>query len=166
IIEEFEAQHPTSFGVVAVAPGSPGLAGMATAFVDEVTIDGRVVPCAHLENLKVRHDLRRQGLGSRLADWRIVEARRRFGGEGVIMTMIDSTNTASLATAAKWSSQVLGPVRIVIARTATRMRPMRGLRFRAPADDEIGTLLDAIGTFYADHDLVPRLTPDGFVAAL
>ena len=165
IIEAFQAQHPTSFGVVAVAPGSPGLVGMATAFIDEVTIDGRIVPCAHLENLKVRHDMRRQGLGTRLAEWRIEEARRRFGGDGVIATIIDSTNTASLATAARWSSQVLGPARIVIARTASRMRPMRGVRFRALADDEVGTVLDAIGTFYQDHDLVPRLTPEGFAAA-
>ena len=165
IIEAFQAQHPTSFGVVAVAPGSQGLAGMATAFIDEVTIGGRIVPCAHLENLKVRHDVRRQGLGTRLAEWRIEEARRRFGGDGVIATIIDSTNTASLATAARWSTQVLGPARIVIARTASRTRPMRGVRFRALADDEVGTVLDAIGTFYKDHDLVPRLTPEGFAAA-
>ena len=158
IIEAFQAQHPTAFGVVAVVPGNPDLAGMATAFIDEVTIEGRIVPCAHLENLKVRHDMRRQGLGSRLADWRIEEARRRFGGEGVVATIIESTNTASLATAARWSTQLLGPARIVIARTTSRMSPMRGVRFRAPTDDEVGTVLDAIGTFYGDHDLVPRLT--------
>ena len=34
-----------------------------------------------------------------------------------------------------------------------------------PAEDEVGTVLDAIGTFYVDHDLVPRLTPEGFAAA-
>jgi predicted N-acetyltransferase YhbS len=109
VIEAFQAQHPTSFGVVAVGPGSPALVGMATAFVDEVTIGGRIVACAHLENLKVRHDARRQGLGTRLAEWRIEEARRRFGGDGVIATMIDSTNTASLATAARWSADSTRP---------------------------------------------------------
>ncbi len=85
------AQHPTLYGVVAEAPGHTGIVGMATAFTDEVSIGGRVMPSAHLENLKVHHDVRRQGLGSRLAAWRIDEAQRRFGGEGVITTGVEIT---------------------------------------------------------------------------
>ena len=38
------AQHPTLFGVVATAPGTDGLVGVATAFTDQVRIGGRDVP--------------------------------------------------------------------------------------------------------------------------
>ena len=79
------AQHPSLYGVVATAPGVDGLVGMATAYIDEVQVEDRLFPCAHLENLKVRDDVRRQGLGRKLAEWRIAEARRRFDVEGVIV---------------------------------------------------------------------------------
>ena len=72
------AQHPSLFGVVAETPGVDGLAGFATAFVDGATVAGRPYPTAHLENLKVRADFRRQGLGARLAAW-----RHRGGREAV-----------------------------------------------------------------------------------
>ena len=123
VYDAFLAQHPTLFGVVAEEPGSDGLVGMATAFIDEVTVGGRVFPTAHLENLKVRHDARRQGLGARLAAWRIEEADRRFGGEGIVTAGIEATNTASLATARRWSTQLLGPVRLVIGSTRSKPPP-------------------------------------------
>src|SRR5829696_126949 len=91
------AQHPTLFGVVAESPGIEGLVGVATAFLAEVTIGGRVYPSASLENLKVRQDVRRHGLGGRLAAWRIDEAHRRFGGEAVIVAGVEGSNAASLA---------------------------------------------------------------------
>ena len=74
------AQHPSLFGVVAEAAGVDGLVGFATAFVDGVTVAGRPYPTAHLENLKVRADLRRQGLGPA---WPPGGSRRpRSGSEG------------------------------------------------------------------------------------
>jgi len=166
IHEAFLAQHPTIYGVVAESPGIAGIVGAATAFLDQVTIGGRSFPSAHLENLKVRHDVRRQGLGIRLAGWRIDEARRRFGGDGVIATVVESSNRASLATAARWSTQVLGPARVVIARTSSRARPTRGTEIRPLVDADIPAIVDALHTFYADYDMVPRQTPEGFAAAL
>src|SRR4029453_4007172 len=67
------AQHPSLFGVVAETPGVDGLTGFGAALVEGATVAGRPYPTAHLENLKVRADLRRQGLGARLAAWRIEE---------------------------------------------------------------------------------------------
>src|SRR5829696_5068655 len=122
IYDALLAQHPTLFGVVAESPGIDGLVGIATAFLAEVTIGGGVYPSAHLENLKVRHDVRRHGLGGRLAAWRIDEAHRRFGGKAVIAAMVEGSNTASLATARRWATEVLGPVRIVIGRTTSKRR--------------------------------------------
>jgi len=160
------AQHPSLAGVVAESPGTDGLAGMATVYFDEVSIGGRVFPCAHLENLKVRHDIRRQGLGSRLAAWRIDEAHRRFGGEGVVTAGVEATNSASLATARRWSTDVLGPVRLVIARTSSKPSPGHGIEVRPMTDGDIDPVLAGIDTFYADHDLVPRLTPTAFADML
>jgi predicted N-acetyltransferase YhbS len=167
ICEALLAQHPTLFGVIAEIPGSNRIAGVATAFIDEVTIDGRVVPAAHLENLKVRSDVRRQGLGARLAAWRISEARRRFGEDGVIMAAVEGTNSASLATAHRWATQVLGPVRIVIARTTNRAAGTpHGMTIRPLSDSDIPAVLAGAEAFYAGYDLVPHLTADWFAAAL
>ena len=166
IYEALVAQHPSLFGVVAESPGTEGLVGVATAFVDEVRIGDRVFPCAHLENLKVRHDVRRQGLGARLAAWRIDEAHRQFGGEGVVTAGIESSNEASLATAGRWSTQLLGPVRIVIARTSSKRPPSHGIEVRPMTDDDIDAVLSRLESFYADYDLVPSQTPTGFAGTL
>jgi predicted N-acetyltransferase YhbS len=166
IYDALTAQHPTLFGVVAESSGIAGLAGVATAFLDEVSIGGRVYPSAHLENLKVHHDVRRRGLGARLAAWRIDEAKRRFGGEGVVAAGVEATNAASLATARRWSTQVLGPVRIVIGRTTSSRAPSRGVEVRPVAESDIDPVIDGLTAFYAGYDMVPRQTPTGFAGAL
>ena len=160
------AQHPTLFGVVAEAPGHDGLVGMATAFTEDVTVGGRVLPSAHLENLKVHHDLRRQGLGSRLAAWRIDEASRRFGGDGVVSTGIEITNTASLATARGWSTQTVGPIHVIVARVLRRPPTMRGITVRPIVDGDLAAVVDGVNAFYAGYDLYPPQTATGLAASL
>jgi predicted N-acetyltransferase YhbS len=160
------AQHPSLSGVVAESPGIDGLVGMATAYFDDVSIDGQVFPCAHLENLKVHTEVRRHGLGSRLASWRIDEAQRRFGGECVVTAGVEATNRASLATAQRWSTHMLGPVRLVIARTSSKPSPRRGVEVRPMTDGDVDTVLARLDTFYAGYDLVPRHTPSGFAGTL
>jgi len=166
VYQSLVAQHPTLFGVVATAPGAEGLVGVATAFIEDVNAGSRTYPCAHLENLKVRRDVRRQGLGSRLADWRIQEARRRFGGEGIVATGIEVSNAASLATARRWCTQVLGPVRVVIARTLAKPPATRGILVRPLETGDVEAVVDAVNVFYENFELFPRQTPDGFVASL
>jgi hypothetical protein len=61
---------------------------------------------------------------------------------------------------------VLGPARVVIARTSSRARPTRGTEIRPLVDADIPAIVDALHTFYADYDMVPRQTPEGFAAAL
>lgn len=160
------AQHPTMFGVVATMPGVDGLVGMATAFTSEVNVAGRPVPNAMLENLKVRHDVRRQGLGARLAGWRIDEARRRMGGDGIVMTTVDASNTASLATAGRWATQVLGPVRIMIARVPSKPPKTSGVRMRPIEPRDLEAVAARVNEFYADHDLYPPQTAASLSAAL
>jgi predicted N-acetyltransferase YhbS len=166
VYEAFLAQHPTLYGVIATAPGIDGLVGMATAFIDDVTVGDRSYPRAFLENLKVRHDVRRQGLGTRLADWRIDEARRRFGSAGIITTGIERGNAASLATARRWSTQLLGPVRVIIARVTTKPPKATGVRVRPLADDDIDAVISAANTFHDGYDLYPRQTPAMFTSSM
>lgn len=166
VFEAFVAQHPTAFGVVAEAPGEDGLVGMATAFLDEVGIGGSVYPSAHLENLKVHHGFRRQGLGARLAAWRIEEARRGFGRDGVIATGIEGTNTASIATARRWATQVVGPVRIVIGRTTSKPAAAPGYAVRPMAPGEVDRVVDGLNSFHAGYDMFPHQTQAKLAAAI
>jgi predicted N-acetyltransferase YhbS len=152
------AQHPSLIGVVAEASGIDGLAGMATAFLQEVTIAGQAFPAAYLENLKVRSDLRRQGLGGRLAAWRIEEAERRADGELVVMTAMDSTNEGSLATARHWATQILGPVSVRITRMAGSARARDDIQVRPLDDADLPAVVDGARAFFADFDLVPVVT--------
>lgn len=160
------AQHPTFFGVVAEAPGVAGLAGMATAVPDETLVEGRAVPRIFLENLKVHHDARRQGLGGRLAEWRISEGRRRLGDDVLVMAGVDATNAASLATAGHWATQVLGPVPVVIARTTRKPPAADGLRLRPMEERDTEAVVDALSAFYTGFNLAPRLTPERLTALL
>ncbi len=166
VYEALLAQHPTLFGVVAEVPGINGLVGVATAFLDEMMVGGHIYPAVHLENLKVHHAYRRRGLGTSLAKERIDEARRLSGPDTIVTAGVEASNTASLATARGWSTQVLGPVRIVVGRTSTKAPELRDVEIRPLADTDIGPLVEALSAFYADHDMVPRQTPAGVAASL
>jgi len=160
------AEHPTLFGVAATSPKTEGLVGVATAYIDEVAVNGRPRPSAHLANLKVRADVRRQGLGVRLAAWRIDEARRRFGDEGIIVTGIEAANAASLATAQRWSTQRLGPVRVVIARVSRKAPNGHGLEVRPIADGDVDAVVAGVNAFYEPYQLFPPQTPATLAAHL
>ena len=165
VVAAMSAQHPAMFGVVATTAGGTEIVGMATAFVDEVQLGDRTLPCAHLENLKVRHDVRRRGLGRRLAEWRIAEARRRFGGDGVIAAGIDATNEASLATARRWATQVSGPLRVVIGRVSPRAPARSGIVVRPLEDGDVEAVVTGVNAFYSGYGLYPPQTPSSLVAA-
>ena len=160
------AQHADVIGVVATAPGYEGLVGMATAFIDTVQIEGQLLPRAQLENLKVRHDVRRMGLGRQLAEWRIAEARRRFGGPGVVMAGVEGTNAASLATAGKWASQIMGPLKIMIGPTTRGGPDLRGLLVRDIDDADIEAVVAGSNAFHAETNLYPQVTAAGLKAML
>ena len=153
-------QHPDVIGVVATAPGYQGIVGMATAFLDEVHVEGQVFPRAQLENLKVRHDVRRQGLGRQLAAWRIAEARRRFSGPGVVMAGVEGTNAASLATAQSWASQIMGPLRIVIGPTQRGRARLGAVRVREIEEGDVDEVVAGSDVFHAETNLYPRVAPD------
>jgi GNAT superfamily N-acetyltransferase len=152
------AQHPTTFGVAATAPGTDGLVGVATAFTDDLRVGGRTFPGAYLENLKVHHAFRRQGLGRRMAEWRIAEADRRFGGDGIIVTAVEVSNAASLATARSWATQIVGPLRDVIATTRTKAPPRADLTIRPLEERETEAVVDGLNAFNESVELYPPQT--------
>lgn len=160
------AQHPSLFGVVAEAPDGDGLAGMATAFLHQVSVRGQMFPAAYLENLKVRSDDRRRGLGGRLAAWRIEEAERRAGPGVVVMATMDSTNAGSIATARRWATQIVGPLTLRIAKTGGSMPFHGGTRVRPLADDDLDAVIEGAGEFLTAYDLAPVLSADGLAALL
>jgi predicted N-acetyltransferase YhbS len=159
VYQSMLAQNSSLFGVVATSAAIDGLVGVATAFTDEVLVDGRPSMAAHLMNLKVHHDVRQQGLGTRLAQWRIDEARRRFGaGGGIVTTGIDATNAASLATARHWATQMLGPVRVIIARVSAKATRLHGLVVRPLLDGDVDVVVSGATEFYEAFQLAPRQT--------
>jgi GNAT superfamily N-acetyltransferase len=166
VYQSLLAQHPTFFGVVAETPELAGLAGMATAFGAELMVDDSVVPVIFLENLKVHHEVRRRGLGRRLAEWRIAEGRRRYGQDVLVSTGIDETNAASIATARHWATQVLGPIQVVIARSTRKAPRIDGLHVRPLEERDVEAVVDATKAFYAGVELFPHQTPEQLAALL
>lgn len=166
LYEALVAQHPTMYGVVATVPPDDAIVGVATASTDRVAINGELRPSAFLANLKVRHDVRRQGLGGRLAAWRIDQARRRFGSEGVIFAGIEASNVSSLATARRWATQLLGPVRIVIGRPAGRPPETRGLTLRPLSPSDVPAIVERVNAFHDRDQLYPRQTAETLTAFL
>lgn len=149
---------PSMIGVVAETSGVEGIVGAASVAFTQIQIGGRLYPAAYLENLKVHHEFRGQGLGTRLAQWRISAARDRFGNNGVILTGTSSDNTASQATMKKWSSQFVGPV-VVLPRPSRSTPPdaLPEITVRPAEPRDLAQLIDKSDSFYADYDLYAPL---------
>lgn len=151
--QAWQALKPTMIGVVAQAVDSDELVGTATVNFDHMQFDGQVLPVALLENLKVHHAYRGQGLGTKLAQWRIEKARERFGDNVAILTGTTSDNAASLATMNKWAKQFLGP--ILLAPRATRTKPptpLKGVTVRPAEMGDFAEIADKSNRFYAPYN--------------
>ena len=80
--------------------------------------------------------------------------------------MIEASNTGSLATARGWQTQLLGPLRVVIARTSKRPPKADGTRIRPLDEGDIEAVVDGVNAYYDGYDLFPRQTPTGLAALL
>ena len=120
--EALLAQHPSLFGVVAVrAAGDPAIAGIATAFLDEVMIGGQAHPAALPRQPQGPRRRASAGAGSPprgMADRRSRAAVRWRGRDHGRRSK--PSNTASLATANHWATP------------APRSRPDRHRQHRRP----------------------------------
>jgi predicted N-acetyltransferase YhbS len=163
LIEPYRAYHllrANMLGVVAEPPGTREVVGMATVAFDHYMIEGRRTDVALLGNLKVRHDYRHQGLGTKLAEWRIAAARDLCGDDIVILSGTTTDNMASRATMRKWGAQFVGPLVVVpIAASATAPPPLPGVTVRPAAEYELTTIARQINDFYAGYSIHPVYPP-------
>lgn len=115
-------EFPTS-GVVVEASGQNGLVGMGTVRFNHVQFNGEILPLAFLDGLKVRKDFRRQGLGYKIADWRLQMAKETYGNNCVVATGLLQENTASYAVAKKWCREFLEPAFEALIVPVRRQQP-------------------------------------------
>jgi GNAT superfamily N-acetyltransferase len=161
------ALQPDLLGVVAEASGIEGLIGAATVAFMDAQYEGQVRPSAFLENLKVHHEYRGQGIGTALAQWRFDRARERFGDEGVILTGTSSDNTASIATMKKWSKQFAGPLTIAPRQLRDDPpAPLAGITIRPAEAQDLAEIAEKSNRFYADYNLYTPFSADSLDATL
>jgi GNAT superfamily N-acetyltransferase len=159
--QAWKALKPSLIGVVAEA--SDGLVGTATIAFDDMQFDGRVLPSGFLENLKVHHAYRGQGLGTQLAQWRIDAARTRYGDDCVIVTGTTSDNVPSLATMKKWAKQFIGPLMIVPRPQRSHApKPLSGVTIRPVEARDYAEIVDKSNRFFADYNLYTPLSAAKF----
>lgn len=130
LVNPYEAiTHGTenkTIGVVVEEEGRYGLVGMGTMRFYRAQFNGETLPMAFLDGLKVQPEFRGQGLGWRIAEWRVRQARERFGERGVIATGMLHENSASRGVAKKWCREFVDQV------FAVWMMPVREKLPRAP----------------------------------
>jgi len=103
----------------------------------------------------VHHTARGQGIATALAQWRVGQAKARFGGgDGVILTTTSTDNTASLNTMKKWALQFYSPLVVSIRPMLNKApTPPTGRSTRRVLPDEYARVADASNRFYADCQL-------------
>jgi GNAT superfamily N-acetyltransferase len=155
--EALMALHPRAVGVVAVAPDER-IVGMGLVTIGDCQFEGKLLPSAYLGGLSVHPEYRRRGIATRIAAWRVKEAREHFqaaGREGVIFAAIQGGNVGSVRTAASWSNQVLDDRTsgAVINVRRTPPKALDRLEVRPARADELGRIADEQNRFFGDYNL-------------
>jgi hypothetical protein len=97
-------------------------------------------------------------LGTQLAQWRVEQARARFGENGVIMTGTSTNNTASINTMKKWCKQFFSPMHVAIRPARVNApAPLAGITVRAPQPHEFEQVAERSNHFYAAYNLYTPL---------
>jgi len=144
-----------TLGVVVESAGHDSLIGMGTMRFGKVRFNGDELPLAFLDGLKVDPNFRKQGLGYQIANWRVQQARKRYGDECVVGTAMEVSNLASKAVAAKWCREFIDPaieVRIMPVRTKAPKFP-DGIKVREVEQNEFEEFASRQNLFYKDYNL-------------
>ena len=172
LVDPYEAiVYGTEFrttGVVVEAEGYDGFIGMGTVRFSQVHYNGETLPLAFLDGLKVHEDFRGQGLGYKIATWRIQRAREEFGEQCVIGTGMLHDNHASHAVAAKWCREfVESAVEVRFVPTHARQpRPVAGVTVREIEPREYEEFAGKQNTFFRRYNLYPPASREGIMNAL
>jgi predicted N-acetyltransferase YhbS len=157
-VKAIKAIHRDVTGVVAIE-GDTRLVGIGLVRFGNCLFEGDVHPFALLGNLIVHPDFRRQGLATRIAQWRIDQAIGRFGKDTIILANFQHGNTASIRTVRKWAHQISGPY-LYLPLTTRPNRPTQpaGIAFQAIEDDHFPAFAEGLNTFYRDYNLYQPVT--------
>ena len=149
-------ENPT-LGVVVECAGYDGFVGMGTVRFNTVQYNGEIVPHAFLDGLKVHNDFRRQGLGYKIAKWRIQQATETYGDKCVIATGMLQENIASYAVAKKWCREFVEPAFEVLIVPARRQqpKPLTGILVRELEPKEYEEFVTKQNRFYQHYNLYP-----------
>ena len=146
--------------VVAECEGNDGLVGMGTVRFGSVQYNGQVLPFAGLDGLKVRAPFRGQGLGRKLAEWRVEQARQAYGEECVVITGLLRSNHASRAVATKWSREFIEPVRVVIMPIRQQPpHPLENITVREIESRDYSEFATQQNRFYREYNLYKPTDP-------
>lgn len=149
-----QALHPDLLGVAAWSADCDSPVGIGLIQFGQCQYEGLLRPYALLNTLIVHPAYRRRGIASRLAQWRIEQVRQRYGDNVVLLANIQSGNSASERTAARWLKQTAGPLTYLPLKTrAAPPRPLPGVRVRVLRPAEYGLFAEALNHFYADTNL-------------
>lgn len=149
-----QALHPDLLGVAAWSADCDSPVGIGLIQFGQCQYEGMLRPYALLNTLIVHPAYRRRGIASRLAQWRIEQVRQRYGDNVVLLANIQSGNSASERTAARWLKQTAGPLTYLPLKTrAAPPQPLPGVRVRALRPAEYGLFAEALNHFYADTNL-------------
>jgi GNAT superfamily N-acetyltransferase len=133
------------------------IAGTGRLDIGDCRFEGEDTRYALLNSLQVHPDYRRRGVAAQLTGRRLRRATELAGDDVACVAYIQAGNTASLANARRWATQVGG--RLVVTPVPMRRRPPRprpGLTVGPAADAELAEIAAAIGTQYADYDFARR----------
>ena len=155
-------------GVVVECADFDGLAGMGTVRFTNVQFNGEILPLAFLDGLKVKKEFRGNGLGYQIADWRIQQARKEIGEDGVLGTGMVSDNHASHAVAAKWCREFAESALDIrfVSMLARRPKALPGLTVRDLHPDEYEEFAHKQNAFYRNYNLYSPSSPASIVQAL
>lgn len=158
VIDAYQAMVDYSdmrtLGVVAEAAGYDGLAGLATVRFGECQFNGRVMPFAFLDSLKVDEKFRKQGLGGQLAQWRIDRAREIYGADVLLISGTTTDNIASQNTMKKWCREFTDPFAFSLVKTLSREpQSIAGVSVREATPEEYELIAQQQNNFYKDYNL-------------
>ena len=155
------ALHPDTAGVVAAVPGTGEIVASAFVSLHDYCYEGELRQCAWLHNLLVRPNYRRQGIATKLAEWRVDYARERIGDEGIVAAIIQKGNEGSFAVARTWCRQFQGEVRS--GAVDMRRRPpktLNGVVVRTAVPDDFEPIAYGLNRFYDEYNFFAPQTTD------
>ena len=163
--QALQIQYPSACSLVATSQGK--LIGFGLVRFGICRVNGRERPYAWLNTLMVDAAYRYQGLGKELALRRVALAQERVGGQGLILTSVQSHNTVSLAIAEKWADEKIGQLQSILVKTRTKPPVLQAsVQVREARQDELGTIANGLNDFYAGFALYEPQSAESLAAWL